>query len=268
MYEIKELALASVQRLYDYHIQQAYGADFSVKGFDRPWLVTSRTWKAGERILDIGGAYSATPIHLSKTFGCETWVADDFGMDVNDLYWTRNRNPHEYIAEHPEVKYVLERVGDWTKSSLPENYFDVIYSLSALEHVPGSLTPAVWSHMDRLLKPGGELLHAIDMPFPSNFGISGLLKVWGFEVLFPFLPENLRFRHFRATPRSYLKLALPAIKTKPAPTQNLSLLNMALNPDVLTESYYHGLNRIIKDDNKKFRYTRVTSLLIRLKKIA
>jgi SAM-dependent methyltransferase len=268
MYEIKQLALASVQKLYEYHVQEAFGADFSIKGYDRPWLVTSRAWKQGERILDVGGAYSATPLHLSKTFGCETWVADDFGMDVDDPFWTRNRDPRGYIAEHPEIKYVLERVGDWTKSSLPENYFDVIYSLSALEHVPGSITPAVWSHMDRLLKPGGELLHAIDMPFPSNFGISGLLKAWGFETLFPILPEKLKFKHFRVSPHSYLKLAFPSIKTKPVPTGNISILNMSIDPDVLAESYAHGLNRIKKDNNKNFRYRRESTLLIHLKKIA
>jgi SAM-dependent methyltransferase len=266
MYEIIEISLASVRRLYDYHVDNIYGADFSIKGFDRPWLISSHAWQAGERVLDVGAAYSNTPIHIQQKYSCEMWVTDDFGLKSNEAFWTRDRSPHEHIAAHPEIKFVLERLGD-SDSSLPENYFDVIYSLSALEHVPGELTPAVWAHMDRLLKPGGELIHAIDVPFPSNFGLSGFIKAVGFEILFPVFPRSTRVKHFRVTPRSYLKLAFPAINVKSKAVSDLSLINMSLNPDILTESYAHGLNRIKKDGAKSFRYQREGSLLIRLKKV-
>jgi len=267
MYEIVEVSLASVRRLYDYHINNTYGADFSIKGFDRPWLVSSRSWRKDERVLDVGAAYSNIPIYLQQTFNCEMWVADDFGLKSNESYWERDRSPHEHIASHPEIRYVLERLGD-PNSSLPENYFDVVYSLSALEHVPGDLTPAVWSHMDRLLKPGGDLIHAIDMPFPSNFGVRGLIKAIGFETLYFLAPMKLRWKHYRVTPRSYLRLAFPAIQLIPQTTADLSIINMILNPDILTESYTHGLNRIRKDGQKSFRYQRESSLLVHLKKVA
>ena len=267
MYDIVEISLASVSRLYDYHITNVYGADFSIKGFDRPWLVSSHAWQKGERVLDVGAAYSNIPIYLQQTYGCEMWVADDFGLRSNESFWTRDRSPHEHITAHPEVKFVLERLGD-TDSSLPGNYFDIIYSLSALEHVPGDSTPAVWSHMDRLLKPGGEMIHAIDMPFPSNFGVSGLMKVIGFEFLHPLLPDAIRKKYYRVTPLAYLKLAFQALHLKLHAIANLSPLNMALNPDVLAESYAHGLNRIRKDGSKNFRYQREGSLLIRLKKVS
>jgi ubiquinone/menaquinone biosynthesis C-methylase UbiE len=265
MYEVVEISLASVRRLYDYHINEVYGADFSIKGFDRPWLISSHAWQAGDHVLDVGAAYSNIPLHIQQKYGCEVWVADDFGLNSNESFWTRDRSPHEHIAAHPDVKYVLERLGD-KKSSLPENYFDVIYSLSALEHVPGELTASVWAHMDRLLKPGGELIHAIDMPFPSNFGISGFLKVIIFEMLFPILPINLKVKYFRVTPRSYLKLALPVLGVNYRRKPELSPVTMALNPDILTESYAHGLNRIKKDGVKNFRYQREGSLLVHLRK--
>lgn len=267
MYEVIEISLASVQRLYDYHSNNVYGADFSIKGFDRPWLVSSRDWKNGERVLDVGAAYSNTPIHIQRTYGCEMWVADDFGLNSNETFWTRDRSPHEHIAAHPEIKYILERLGT-SVSSLPEGYFDVIYSLSALEHVPANITPAVWSHMDRLLKIGGELIHAIDMPFPSNYGLQGLLKTIGFEFLYPLLPAGMRNKYYLVTPRVYLRMALAALQLKHQTTANLTVLNMVLNPDVLAESYAHGLNRIRKDGQKSFRYHRVASLLVHLKRFA
>jgi SAM-dependent methyltransferase len=267
MYEIVEISLATVSRLYGYHIENIYGADFSIKGFDRPWLISSHDWRKDERVLDVGAAYSNIPIHVQQTYGCEMWVVDDFGLKSKESFWTRDRSPHEHIAEHPEIKFVLERLGD-PDSSLPENYFDVIYSLSALEHVPGDMTPAVWSHMNRLLKTGGELIHAIDMPFPSNFGVRGLLKAAGFELLYPVLPLAMRMKYYRVVPHSYLRLAFPALQLKPRATADLSIVNMALNPDIFSESYAHGLNRIRKDNQKSFRYQREASLLIHLKKIS
>jgi SAM-dependent methyltransferase len=267
MYEIIEISLASVRRLYAYHVNNTYGADFSIKGFDRPWLISSRTWQKGERVLDVGAAYSNIPLYLQQTFGCEMWVADDFGLKSNETFWSRGRSPHEYIASHPEIKFILERLGD-SNSSLPEDYFDVIYSLSALEHVPGDLTPTVWSHLNRLLKPGGELIHAIDMPFPSNFGMSGFLKAVSFEFLYPLLSDRMHKRYYRVTPLSYLRLVFPVLQLKQLRSSDLSLLNMAFNPDVLTESYAHGLNRIRKDGEKAFRYQREGSLLLHLKKVS
>ncbi len=267
MYEIIEISLASVRKLYEYHINNVYGADFSIKGFDRPWLVSSHAWQKGERVLDVGAAYSNIPMYLQQTYGCEMWVADDFGLKSNESFWTRDRSPHEHIAAHPKVKFVIERLGD-ADSSLPENYFDVIYSLSALEHVPGGSTPAAWSHMERLLKPGGEMIHAIDMPFPSNFGMSGLMKAIGFEFLYPLMPDGMRKKYYRVTPRAYLWLAFRSLHLKQRSSANLSPLNMVLNPDILAESYAHGLNRIRKDGSKNFRYQRVGSLLVRLKKVS
>jgi hypothetical protein len=41
---------------------------------------------------------------------------------------------------------------------------------------------------------------------------------------------------------------------------------MCLDPEILTESYEHGLNRIIKDKTEGYRYQRVGSLILHLKK--
>ncbi|HEY5269028.1 MAG TPA: class I SAM-dependent methyltransferase [Anaerolineales bacterium] len=269
MYEVLETSLATVSRSYEYQIRSIYGADFNnLKGFGCPWLLDSHHWQKGEKVLDVGGAYSELPIYIQKAYGCEIWVADDFGLDSAATEWTRGRSPKEHIAAHPEVMYVLERVGPMDKSSLPENYFDVVYSLSALEHAGGLQTPAVWRHMDRLLKPGGELLHEVDVIFPSNAGVKSLLKACAFDLLFPLLPKSFRLKHCIATPQAYLRVALGNLGTPFKHTENLSLINMALNPDILAESYRHGFYRLTRDNIKDFRYKRFGALLIHLKKVS
>lgn len=79
-----------------------------------------------------------------------------------------------------EVRYVFERLGDIKNSSLEKDCFDIIYSVSVLEHIPHQLMPNVFDHMIYLLKPGGCLLHCVDIPiystsFSSEFNID-LLK--------------------------------------------------------------------------------------------
>lgn len=267
MYKILELSLATVSRLYDYYLRGVHGAKFNLKGFDYPWLIESRQWQTGERVLDVGGAYSELPSYLHNQFDCEVWVVDDFGLLEGDLFWTRGRSPHEHIAQHPEVRYVLERVGDVQKSSLPLNYFDVVYSLSTLEHVPQTLMKSVWKHMDDLLKPGGEMLHAVDVAFPSNRGLWGVIRGVVFDMLWWALPDRVRTRFCLATPKAFARLAFDTLGIRFRPGRDLSVWNMVLNPDILTESYETGINRIVKDNMRDYRYRRHGSLLLRMQKI-
>jgi hypothetical protein len=267
-YQIEEVSFADLDRLYLYHLDGVYGADFGIKGFDYPWLLTSREWKKEDKVLDVGPAYSRIPIYIQQSFGCEVWAVDDFGITVGDDFWKRGSSPQEHIEKHPEVKYVLERLGDPSKSTLPPGYFDIVYSLSVLEHVPAQIMPAVWRHMDLLLKPGGEMLHAVDVYFPSNGGLRRLFLSLLFDWLHAFIPQNYKQKYEQATPLNYVRQVARVLGFKLGSTKNLDVLSMSLSPNTLVESYQFGLNRIVKDKIKDFHFQRVGSLLFRLKKLA
>jgi len=263
--EIKEISLADTRRLYQFKTNLKYEIPFTVKGFDYGWILSARNWQKGDTVLDVGGAYSSFPNFLSTEFGCETWVADDFGMSANDEFWTRNLSPHEHIKSHPETRYILERVGNPETSSLPKGYFDVVYSASALEHVPADLTPAVWLHMLDLLKPGGELIHALDVTFPSNGGLRKMFQATVFDQL-PFLfSKQMQLTHYLATPQTYASLVLNTlVASKPPSLRDLNVWRMCLDPEVITVSLEFGWNRIVKDDMKDYRHNRFGSLLLHL----
>ena len=268
MLEFVEVSLADTRRLFQYRQTGQIEVGLGIKGFDYGWVVACRDWKAGEKILDVGGAYSRLPLFLQKQYGCETWVVDDFAAGTGEAFWARNRSPQEYIQAHPEIHYVLEYVGDERKSSLPLNSFDVVYSASVMEHVPSKLTPAVWKHMERLLKPGGELIHAIDVPYPSNGGIRKFLVKTLLDSFNPLVPLNYRLSHHLTTPVNYTGLVCASLGLRQPNLSKLNAWRMCLDPDVLTESYDHGMNRILKDHIESYRYQRVGSLLLRLKKTA
>lgn len=266
MYAVEEVSLGNLSRLYQYAQKNVHGAKFNLKGFDYPWTLSSHDWKAGEKVLDVGASYSPFPCFLQETFGCEVWAADDFGVDANDPYWTRERSPADYIQSHPGIKYVLERLGDPGKSSLPARYFDVIYSISALEHVPHALTPAVWRHMDLLLKPGGRMIHAVDFNFPSNLGLKKVLAGLLFDRLYFLAPRAMRTRYCFSTPLAYTRLATATLGMNFRSAKDLEIWNVVFNPDVLTEGYENGYKRITRDLIPGFKYQRVGTLLIKLRK--
>jgi Methyltransferase domain. len=267
-YQINELSFADLDRLYRYHCDGVYEVDLGIKGFDYPWLLTSHDWKEGDKVLDVGPAYSLLPGYIQKKFGCEMWAADDFGSTVGDEFWKRRSSPQEHIEKYPEVKYVLERIGDPAKSSLPAGYFNVVYSLSVLEHVPPQVMPAVWRHMDSLLKPGGEMFHAVDLLFPSNGGLRKLFISLLFDWLHPIIPENYKQKHVQATPLNYLRQVARILGFSLGTTKNIDVLTMSLCPNTLVESYKYGLNRIVKDKIKDFHFQRFGSLMIHLTKLS
>ncbi len=266
MFELIECSLADTRRLYQYKQTCPLELSFGLKGFDYGWLLSSHAWKQDEKVLDVGGAYSELPLFIQHQHGCETWVADDFGINVNDPFWSRNQSPQQYIDQHPQVRYILERVGDPDHSSLPQGYYDLVYSISALEHVPAELTPAVWTHMAALVKPGGELLHAIDIPFASNGGISKLLKATLFDAFSGLIPASYRHTHYMATPSNYARLVFRTLGIHPSSSPGLNVWRMALDPEVMTEGFEFGYNRIIKDQLKNYRHQRTASLVIHLRK--
>lgn len=56
MYRLIEASLADLTRLYPYKQQELFRADFSLKGFEYPWILSSRDWQPGEKVLDVGAA--------------------------------------------------------------------------------------------------------------------------------------------------------------------------------------------------------------------
>jgi len=268
MFELLELSLADTQRFYQYKQTCPMELGYGLKGFDYGWLLASHKWSSSDKVCDVGGAYSSLPIYIQQQYGCETWVVDDFGMQVNDSYWKRNRQPVEYISEHPQVKFVLERVGDLKQSSLQLGYYDVVYSVSVLEHVPYEQTPAVWRHLGQLVKPGGELIHAIDIPFASNGGLPKMIKATLFETFSSLLPGKYQLSHYMVTPMNYARLVLRTLELHKQAGRRMNVWRMALDPEIMTEGFDFGYNRIMKDNMKDYHHQRTGSLLIHLRKVA
>ena len=270
MYSLVQAGIADTRTLVAWASADVYGSvKCNIKGFDYAWIVTSRSWKAGDRVLDVGAGYSTLPTHLATHYDSEVWAVDDFGIGERDAFWSRGKHPQEWANTQPRVKYIFERIGQHQDSSLPQGYFDCIYSASALEHVPASQIRSVWQHLDQLLKPGGQMLHALDMALPSGRGLLSLAKAFAIDSLWPFLPITYRIRHAYYTPTAYLRLATSALRF-PAPlaARGLNPLRLVLDPHVLIEPLDWALNRVRKDGMHLDMIPRTTSFFFELRKHA
>ena len=78
---------ATVQQLFAYKERglplkpfPGYSDDqWGIKAHNRPWIDVTGAFQRGERIVEVGGAYSLLPEYLAEKYGTESWIIDDFG---------------------------------------------------------------------------------------------------------------------------------------------------------------------------------------------
>jgi SAM-dependent methyltransferase len=106
----------------------------------------------GSRILEIGGGESRVIECLKRDY--EFWNLDK--LEGKGFGPKRLLNTDGFIL-------VKDDIGNFSKK-LPETYFDLIYSISAIEHFlkDEKSCERILSDMQRLLKPGGLSFHCID----------------------------------------------------------------------------------------------------------
>jgi len=268
MYKAIEISPALKPQLVKFKLEDDYPTAFDLKGFDYLWIKNAYPWQDSSRVMDVGSGYSLFPVYLADNYGCETWAVDDFGLSSNDEFWDRNLDHQKHIQKYPQVKFALERLGNPQDSTLPEGYFDCIYSASALEHVPNRIAADVWKHMDQLLKPGGHLIHAVDMIVPTHRGIVSLAKGALLDTFRHILPESILTSNCYYAPKCYLSLVSRALQSKiTSKNAGIGLPGLVINPEILHEPPEWVYNRIVKDNLTNVPHYHVISFLIHLQKL-
>ena len=174
MLTLTHASFATVTQLFQYKNRglkleafPGYTTDqWGIKAHNRPWIAEVGGFKQGQRIIEVGGAYSSLPKYLAKTYQLEAWFGDDFGLNSGESIWARWADPHEHKAKNLEVTYSFENFGSFSDSH-PSGYFDRVFSVSTLEHIPWDYRLQVFMDMNRCLASGGRQLHTIDIETPT-----------------------------------------------------------------------------------------------------
>lgn len=113
-------------------------------------------------VLEVGhGAMS----FIFKLFSdkVEMWGLDDV-IEDSSVYEEDLKNVRLW---NPNVKFVSGLLGNFVKE-LPDNYFDLVYSVSVIEHIPHEMLPKVFEDTYRILKPGGIVSHSYDVYYKQS----------------------------------------------------------------------------------------------------
>jgi SAM-dependent methyltransferase len=123
----------------------------NLKSIQDAWVLSELHSCEGLRIGEVGGGDSRLLRQLADKNAC-----------VNiDKFEGAGLGPQK-VVEIPGVDVARAYMGDFDEV-LADESFDVLFSVSVIEHVIDDRVSACFADMARILKPGGRMLHAIDV---------------------------------------------------------------------------------------------------------
>jgi SAM-dependent methyltransferase len=165
-------------------LDQGYGTPKAntLKGIQDAFILSQLAGLENKKIAEIGGGQSRVLKILSKKNEC--WNVDKMeGVGQGPKDYTGIKN----------VKLIKTFIGGFS-SDLTEEYFDIVFSISVVEHVIPENLPDFFKDMVRILKPGGLCIHAID----AYLGDSGYKNNQQIDIYKTVVKENclpLEFIH-------------------------------------------------------------------------
>ncbi|CAN5675116.1 hypothetical protein BH20VER1_BH20VER1_19910 [soil metagenome] len=139
------------------HLPQIAPLDGDLKNVQRPWAAKNVLGAAPPpaRLLEIGGGEPIVSGFLA-----------DLGYDVTivDPYDGAGNGPLEFDAyrqRFPKVKLVRDYLSSGIRS-LPHQQFDIVFSISVLEHIPAEPLASCFAAIQEHLAPNGWSIHCFD----------------------------------------------------------------------------------------------------------
>lgn len=131
-----------------------------IRTLEYPWLAARLSAAGGLRILEVGAGVSPLPLFLAR-IGAEVTTVDPHPtrrdpaarQDWNEWGFL------DYAALDPRIRSLQEPV----ESLAGEAPFDVITSVSVIEHMPAAIRRAALKAMAGMLQPGGRMLLTLDL---------------------------------------------------------------------------------------------------------
>ncbi len=134
-----------------------------LKDVQRPWMIKAilASVPIGSKLCEIGAGEPFVADFLNRC-GYELTVVDPYdgsGHGPTDF--------RTFLSSYPNIKFVRAKFGREV-TQLSDRYFDAIYSISVLEHVPRTEVVSVCQGIKRYCKLGGITIHAIDHVLRGN----------------------------------------------------------------------------------------------------
>lgn len=130
-----------------------------IRTLEYPWIASRLTDSGGMRLLDVGAGVAALPLWLARQ-GAHVETVDPHPQrrdPANRQAWNE-WGYLNYALLDPRIR--SHHMGVEALATQP---FDVIYSVSVIEHMPAMIRRMALQRMAELLVPGGRLLLTLDL---------------------------------------------------------------------------------------------------------
>ncbi|MBW4688740.1 MAG: class I SAM-dependent methyltransferase [Komarekiella atlantica HA4396-MV6] len=183
--------------------------------FEYPWCFFATPLEPGMRVVEVGTGASGFQFVLAQC-SLDVTSVDPLINPSEKVDWIFTIEQFHKLNNvfGGKVKFIQNFLQN---ANLKSNYYDRIFSISAIEHIPPEELPSLAKEIERLLKPGGCFIATIDLfldcyPFTSkpsnkygsNISISSLVEHSGLKLKIgnpgelygysEFEPDNIRQR--------------------------------------------------------------------------
>jgi len=139
-----------------------YPRDWSLKEYGTLFIYDLIQSQRAKRVLEVGCGYDTFFSKEMTRVGVEHWA-----IDKTNNYLGIGADPGRFNAVMDErtshgTKFIDGLLGD-NLVALPDSYFDVVFSMSVIEHIDDATMPAVANDMKRILRGGGVSAHSVDI---------------------------------------------------------------------------------------------------------
>lgn len=138
-----------------------------------PWVIDSVLGApAPGTVLDLGAGVSPVPLILAARGWTVTTI--DYShtrRSVKDPGSINEWGFLDYSEVDPRLRSTNE---DFSRANFTADCFDVIYSISVIEHMPSTTRRAVFDEIGRCLKSGGRLVLTLDL-------VPGTHRLWNLD---------------------------------------------------------------------------------------
>jgi SAM-dependent methyltransferase len=206
------------------YLQGARGFNHWSRAWEYPWAIKAADLSEHSSVctLDVGGGGSPFSIYLSR-MGNDSYVADPSLELGRELTVTKDKkhcgSPKSFILNMmvkvtgihklwgqpvdslgSKVRYVSSAA---EKLNFANGYFDRVFCLSVMEHIPEEIWGRCMSEFERVLKPGGRLIITMDMnsSMADDRGYLKLVNSTSLKLIgdpsydFPISSESKKRRH-------------------------------------------------------------------------
>ena len=126
-------------------------SQYNLKDIQDHFAITLLDQGVGLKVAEVGGADCRVLRGFAERHEC--WNIEKFeGKGVGP----------KKVIETEGVRNVQAYLGEFSPE-LPDNYFDLVFSVSVVEHIETEGLQQFFRDMARILKPGGRAAHAIDI---------------------------------------------------------------------------------------------------------